>query len=73
MHPYTRGIPVDDLETLPPLKSSPGYEVLDGDPEASIRFDVGSMDSPSRLGIWRCTPGTFRCIEKGDELRFMAR
>lgn len=59
----------DDLTELPRLQKTPGYEVLDGDPRCSIRIDQGTQHSTSRLGIWMCTPGTFRCTEKGDELQ----
>ena len=63
--------PLDQIpfEPLPPLATSPGYEVLDGNPETAIHFFRGDNDSATRLGLWRCTPGTFRCIEKGDELQ----
>lgn len=64
-------LPLDQIpfEQLPPLASSPGYEVLEGSPETAIHFYRGDNDSPTRLGLWRCTPGEFRCIEKGDELQ----
>ena len=69
MKPYRLEPGQTGLDDLPPLDGSPGYAVLDGDPRASIRFDMGSGDSRHRLGIWRCTPGTFSCTEKGDELQ----
>ena len=58
-----------DLTLLPDLIDSPGYEVLQGNPQASIRLDKGTGNSKNRLGIWMCTPGSFKCIEKGDELQ----
>ncbi len=58
-----------DLLALPPLAQTAGYEVLEGNPMAAIRFDVGDAQSPHQLGVWRCTPGRFACIEKGDELQ----
>ena len=69
MKSYKDMLPATGLQELPPLSHTPGYEVLEGNPVASIRFDRGSARSPSRLGIWHCTPGTFRCTEKGDELQ----
>ena len=42
---------------------------MEGDPRCAIRMDRGTEDSAIRLGIWMCTPGTFRCTEKGDELQ----
>ena len=69
MKPYSAYIRQSPLTELPPLSESPGYEVLEGDPRASIRFDRGSATSDHRLGVWLCTPGTFRCTEKGDELQ----
>ncbi|MDH3376739.1 MAG: cupin domain-containing protein [Gammaproteobacteria bacterium] len=51
------------------MRETPGYRVIDGDPRASVRFDRGSADSAQRLGVWMCTPGTFECVESGDELQ----
>ena len=61
------------LIELPRLASEPGYEVLEGDPVASIRYDLGNSETPHRQGIWRCTPGTFACIEQGDELQTLTK
>ena len=65
--------PIDEpsgiLQALPALKENPAYEVLRGDPRASIRFELGAMDTLIRAGIWRCTEGAFRCVESGDELQ----
>lgn len=69
MKPYHQSSTYDDLEALPDLKSSPGYEVIDGNPKTYMRMDQGNADSKHRLGIWCCTPGSFRCVEKGDELQ----
>ena len=69
MKPYFNYHPQDNLTKLPRLQETPGYEVLDGDPRCSLRIDHGTPKSTSRLGIWMCTPGTFRCNEKGDELQ----
>ncbi len=38
-----------------------------------MRLDERPADEKTRLGIWRCTVGTFRCAEKGDELQTIAR
>jgi uncharacterized cupin superfamily protein len=69
MKPFKDILPATGMQELPPLAETPGYEVLEGAPVASIRFDRGSPHSQHRLGIWKCTPGTFRCTEKGDELQ----
>ena len=69
MKPYLNQTTQNNLLDLPELSSSPGYEVLEGNPKASMRIDQGSAGSKHRLGIWRCTPGAFKCTEKGDELQ----
>ena len=61
----------NNLEALPPLKDTPGYTIISGDPRAGIRFDQGGFDSKHRLGIWQCSPGEFSCVEKGDELQIL--
>lgn len=61
-------LPQDFVE-LPPFSESDGYRVLEGNPVASVRMDVGDGRSQHRLGLWRCTPGSFSCTEKGDELQ----
>ena len=58
-----------DFTDLPPLTETPGYRVLRGDPRTSIRFDQGDNNSDSRMGLWKCTEGSFECVEKGDELQ----
>jgi|GEM_PF-383028 len=58
-----------DLQTLPALSKTAGYRVIDGDPIAEMRLDAGNSDSAHRLGIWRCSPGSFQCTEKGNELQ----
>jgi uncharacterized cupin superfamily protein len=63
----------NDLDELPLLSESPGYEIVEGSPRASIRLDAGSSSSSHRLGIWKCTPGAFKCTEKGDELQTLIR
>jgi uncharacterized cupin superfamily protein len=69
MKPYLHQSSQENLEMLPPLSDSAGYTVIEGNPRASMRLDSGSIQSRHRLGIWMCTPGTFSCTEKGDELQ----
>ena len=69
MKPYLRTQSIKDLVELPPLAETSGYEVLEGNPVASIRIDQGSLTSKNRLGIWGCSTGAFRCTEKGNELQ----
>ena len=73
MKPYPCCETQSDLTPLPPLQNTPGYQVLEGAPQSAIRFDQGSATTRHRLGIWQCTPGTFRCIEKADELQTIVR
>ena len=69
MKPYLKNQIQENLLELPRLHDTPGYEVIEGDPHCSIRMDRGTPSTVSRMGIWMCTPGTFRCVEKGDELQ----
>jgi len=69
MKPYPLNQAQGAIETLPALEATPGYSNIKGSPTASIRFDQGQPDSKHRLGVWMCTPGSFSCIEKGDELQ----
>jgi uncharacterized cupin superfamily protein len=69
MKSYSLGQDQEDLIELPRLHDTPGYEVIEGDPRCSIRMDRGTQSTRTRLGVWMCTPGTFRCVEKGDELQ----
>ncbi len=69
MKPYLQDDPQKDLDELPPLQETEGYVIVDGKPRVSMRLDSGSVYSKHRLGIWQCTPGTFSCTEKGDELQ----
>jgi len=68
---YSTSTPIADydLKPLPPLAETQGYQVIDGNPTAAMRLDVGRADSTHRMGIWRCTPGSFKCTEKGNELQ----
>ena len=69
MRPFRAAYPQGNLIELPPIRDTPGYRVIDGDPRASVRFDIENPDSGLRLGVWMCTPGTFECVESGDELQ----
>lgn len=44
------------------------YVILDGTPQTFGRIDAGGPGHTTRFGIWRCTVGSFECIEQGDEL-----
>ena len=32
------------------------------------RLEAGGPGHTTRFGIWRCTVGSFQCVEQGDEL-----
>lgn len=65
---------VDEIQTLedwPFTNPASNYVLLQGDPKASgIILHQQSYQSgqATRMGIWKCTPGTFECTEQGDEL-----
>ena len=65
---YKRGEDVGALEPWPFDAPESRYRMLDGTPAASGRLDAGGPGDVTRFGIWRCTPGSFACIEQGDEL-----
>ncbi len=69
MRPFHATDPQSSLIDLPPIRETPGYRVINGNLCASVRFDVGTADSAIRVGVWMCTPGTFECVESGDELQ----
>jgi uncharacterized cupin superfamily protein len=66
---FTKSDAGGPLQALPPLNQNSAYEVLRGNPLAPIRLDEGELDSKIRVGVWRCTTGTFHCVETGDELQ----
>ena len=70
---YNQAASHGPLEALPPLRETSGYRIVRGDPRASIRLDVGEMQSRVRAGVWRCTEGAFECVETGDELQTLVR
>ncbi|MEM7196443.1 MAG: cupin domain-containing protein [Pseudomonadota bacterium] len=61
------------LESWPRPAESPGYTVLRGDPQTDGCFIQGNNTTPTRLGIWRCTEGTFEVTERGDELQTLIK
>jgi uncharacterized protein len=60
---------VEDLEFWPFDNPQSNYWILSGNPVASGRLDAGSNNGPFRMGIWRCTEGSFECTELGNELQ----
>ena len=58
----------EPLEAWPAM-GLPNYTILHGNPVASGLLQLGKLDSQIRVGIWRCTEGTFECVEAGDELQ----
>lgn len=69
MIPYKQGQDVGELEHWPFDNPSSNYVITKGDPKASGRIDDGGSGHTWRVGIWRCTVGTFECNEPGDELQ----
>ena len=68
MIPYHPGDDVGPLEDWPFDNPASAYFIHAGDPRTSGRIDAGGPGHATRLGIWRCTVGTFECTEQGDEL-----
>jgi uncharacterized cupin superfamily protein len=65
---YEIGADVGALEHWPFDNPASKYRVTEGSPKAYGRLDAGGPGQTTRFGIWRCTKGTFDCIEQGDEL-----
>jgi uncharacterized cupin superfamily protein len=67
---YTVGSDTDigALEPWPFDNPASQYKIVSGRPMASGRLDAGGPGHQTRFGIWRCTSGSFDCIEQGDEL-----
>ena len=61
------------LESWPPIRDTPGYQVLRGEPSPSGRLDVGQLDSSIKVGVWACSEGAFKCAETGDELQTIVK
>ncbi len=56
------------LEHWPFDNPASAYRIVDGTPRTFGRIDEGGPGHSTRFGIWRCTVGSFECIEQGDEL-----
>ena len=65
---YEVGQDVGALQLWPFDNPASQYRILSGSPVASGRIDAGGKGHNTRFGIWRCTAGSFQCIEQGDEL-----
>jgi uncharacterized cupin superfamily protein len=66
---YAPGDDVGRLEDWPFSNPASNYVIHRGHPKASGRLDSGGgAGATTRVGIWRCTQGTFECTERGDEL-----
>ena len=65
---YKPGDDVGQLENWPFNNPTSNYVIIEGSPQAYGRIDVGGAGHTSRLGVWRCTKGTFECTEQGDEM-----
>ena len=63
----------ETLQSWPPIRGTPGYEVLRGEPVPRGRLDVGHIDSEFRVGVWACSEGAFECTETGDELQTIVK
>jgi uncharacterized cupin superfamily protein len=66
MRLYVPGMDVGELEDWPFSNPASNYVIHAGTPAASGRIDV--LTDTTRVGIWKCTKGTFECTEQGDEL-----
>jgi len=65
---YAPGDDVGVLEHWPFENPLSDYRIIKGAPRASGRLDAGGPGEETRMGIWRCTKGSFECTEQGDEL-----
>ncbi|MGB7285340.1 MAG: cupin domain-containing protein [Salaquimonas sp.] len=68
MKKYRPGDDVGSLVFWPFDTPASDYRILEGNPKAYGRIDVGGPGHTTRYGIWRCTKGIFECTEQGDEL-----
>ncbi len=69
MQIYGANREIGTLEHWPFDNPASNYRIIRGNPQASGRLDEGGPGDKTRLGIWRCTEGTFECTELGDELQ----
>ncbi|MEM9576798.1 MAG: cupin domain-containing protein [Pseudomonadota bacterium] len=65
---YRPGCDVGVLDYWPFDNPASRYRIIAGAPKTFGRFDAGGPGHTTRFGIWRCTVGSFQCIEQGDEL-----
>lgn len=65
---YKPGDDVGPLEFWPFDNPESDYTIVEGMPKTYGRIDAGGPGHTTRYGIWRCTKGSFECIEQGDEL-----
>ncbi len=68
MFKYKPGDDVGQLDDWPFDNPASDYQIKEGNPKASGRFDFGGPGSTTRFGIWRCTKGAVECTEQGDEM-----
>jgi len=68
MRTYRQDMETGPLEPWPLDNPASAYRIVAGDPRTSGRLDAGGPGHPTRMGLWRCTPGSFDCTEQGDEL-----
>ncbi len=68
MFMYKPGDDIGPLEDWPFENPDSDYQIKEGSPRVSGRFDFGGPGHTTRFGIWRCTKGVFDCTEQGDEL-----
>ncbi len=65
---YSPGCDVGPLEHWPFDNPASRYQITAGAPKAYGRLEAGGPGHTTRFGIWRCTVGSFQCVEQGDEL-----
>ncbi|NIB38272.1 DUF861 domain-containing protein [Pseudomaricurvus alkylphenolicus] len=63
---YRQATVQQGIEPYLPLEED-GWEVLEGSPIQSMRFDQGSLENGPVLAIWRCTPGKIRKVQPFNE------
>lgn len=63
---YRQNTTQEGVEPYLPLEED-GWEILEGNPVQSMRFDHGTLDSAPVLAIWNCTPGKIRKVQPFNE------
>ena len=66
---YDRETAARGLADWPAPAARDGNRLVAGEPAASGRIDVEADAGRRQLGIWRCTPGVYECVEQADELQ----